>query len=89
MARRGSPFRVSPEAMMLTSERQIPTEKEFRIKLEYVQDDDEVVEIQLVARSVWSKLSKPLDYYSTGFRFIDPTPSQVKIIEFLIDELAV
>ena len=64
-------------------------EKEFSIKLEYVQDNDELVEIQLIARSVWCNISKNLDYYSTGFRFIDPSPSQVKIIAFLLDELAV
>ncbi len=77
------------EAMILTSEKQIPIEKEFRIKLEYVQDDNEIVEIPLVARSVWSKLSKNLDYYSTGFRFIDSTPIHVQALELLIDELSV
>ena len=77
------------EAMMLSSERRIPVDKEFSITLEYVQDDDELVEIQLIARSVWCNISKNLDYYRTGFRFIDPSPSQVKTIVFLIDELAV
>ena len=75
--------------MMLSSEKLIPDGREFNILIRHLQDDDELIEIRLAARCMWSKSGNNPDFYLAGFQFINPSPKQVLAIDELIWDLAV
>lgn len=77
------------DGMMLMSEQQIPVNKDYKLVIRHHQDDDELIEIPLEARCVWSKNSNNPDFYHAGFQFIDINPKQILAIDELIWDLAV
>lgn len=77
------------EGMMLSSEKLITCGKEYNIMIRHLQDDDDLVEINLDARCLWSKSGNNPDFYMAGFQFIDPSPRQILAIDELIWDLAV
>ena len=80
---------MNSEGMMLSSEKLIPSGKEFNILVRHLEFDDEVVEISLVARCLWSRISNNPDFYIAGFQFTNPSPKQLLTIDELIWDLAV
>ena len=76
------------QGMKLTSvERKIPLSREFKLKLEYMGVDDELVEIHLSAESLWSEPGNNPDFCDYGFRFIKTALQQTRDLEILIRTL--
>lgn len=75
--------------MMLSTSTELPVDKEYNIKLEYMQLDEEMVEIPLRVRTIWCNAGNNPDFCYTGLLIIDSTPEQRSAIEELIEELAV
>lgn len=57
------------EGMMLMSFTAIEADTEYRVRLEYLGPDDEIVQIQLSARCLWCKQSDNQDVHHSGFYF--------------------
>ena len=76
--------------MMISSTETIPLLKEFNVKIEHLRmSDDELIEIPLRVRSLWTGPGKHPDFQNTGFLILDPTSETDEAIMQLIEDLAV
>ena len=75
------------EGLMIRSLMDIPIDKEFNVRIEHMQFDDEYVKIPLEIKCRWCSPDKNSDFFKAGFQIIDPTPSQRRGITGLIEEL--
>jgi len=72
------------EGMMLKSFSGIRADTEYRIILEYLRPDDEIVEIRLIARCLWCKPAEHPDFHHSGFYFTNLSEEQKDMIVTLI-----
>ncbi len=77
------------EGMVLTSNEEIPVDKEFHLELVHILENDERITIPLRVLSVWNMPGDDLNLHSAGFKFIDLSPQQTQDIEKIIEELVV
>jgi len=76
------------QGMKLASvEKKLPLSQQYKLKLEYMGVDDELVEIHLLAQSRWSQPGNNPDFCNYGFRFINTTLEQTRELEILIRTL--
>lgn len=76
---------ITSAGAMVISEAPIPTEQIFRVKLELSPDVSENPYIVFDARSVWCKKDVDPRFYNTGFEILEPSESQIAIIERIIE----
>ena len=78
---------IHSKGMMLVSETLIPLDKDISIRLEHVKDDFKKIAIPLSARGVWRGDTHVFDVYTTGFRFVDPSHTQIIELDNLFEDL--
>lgn len=77
------------EGMMIKSADPIPLNEELDIKLEHLQFNDELIELPMRVIALWSSHDEDSDFIFTGFKIVDPTPTQRKTISNIIEELVI
>jgi hypothetical protein len=78
---------VTPDGIMLMSQEPIQTEQVFRLRMTIpagATGSRETIEFQ--ARSVRSSKDVNPDFFDTGFHTVSLTPTQLGLIETLIDD---
>ena len=83
----GHVVNVTTEGIMLISEKPLAIDCEFQLKMEIPVDGENSAEIELDARSIWSKPDVDPFYYNTGFQFIHCSDKAVNTISSLIEKL--
>ena len=70
---------------MLVSERPIPVDTVFRLKLELSEDVADKPFLEFTAKSLWSQPDIAPGSYNTGFQMLDIAPHDMEIIQRIID----
>ncbi len=78
---------ITTEGLMLISEKRIPFDREFDLRMEIPNEDGGKRNFTMKALSVWSDRDVNRSFYDTGFELVDPTPDTIEQIQMLIDEL--
>ncbi|HLB31476.1 MAG TPA: PilZ domain-containing protein [Gammaproteobacteria bacterium] len=76
------------EGMMLMSFTVIEVDTEYRVRLETLGPDDEIVQIRLSARCLWCKQADNQDVYNSGFYFSELNMEQRGQVIHLIEAMA-
>jgi hypothetical protein len=73
------------EGMMLMSFAAVVVDTEYRVRLEYLEPDDEIVQIRLSARCLWCKQANNQDVHHSGFYFseigVEQRDKVIRLIE--------
>ena len=78
---------ITPEGLMLTSERPIETGKNFKLRMNIQFLAQKEMHLDLNAESRWSSTDVNPNYFDTGFRLQDVDSETKLIIDHLIKEL--
>lgn len=76
------------QGMMMSSTGIMPVGEEYLIQIKHM-EDDEVIEIPLHMRCLWSSPGDNPDFFQSGYVFIEPKPAQTRAIENLLEDLAI
>ena len=79
---------VSTGGMKVVSENPIPTEKDFRLRMEVPQEGGSAEGVLLNAHSLWCSKDANPDFYATGFRLVNPDRAIIKLIYDIIEDLS-
>ena len=82
----GNTIDLNEDGMLLVGTSEFSLGQEMSVRLEHTFKAGK--HITLKARVVWHMASVKAGMYNTGFYFIDASSEQARIIETLIDELA-
>ena len=77
---------VTTEGIMLISEKSLAVDTEFQLKMS-VPTGGETTEIQLHARSIWTKADHDPHFYKTGLQFTQCSEQSMNAISALIEKL--
>ncbi|KPJ90199.1 MAG: hypothetical protein AMJ53_14545 [Gammaproteobacteria bacterium SG8_11] len=77
---------VTTEGIMLISEKPMAVDAEFQLKMAIPTGDD-TADIELEARSIWSKADADPHFYKTGLQFTYCSEESLQAISTLIEKL--
>lgn len=83
----GHVVNVTTEGILLISESPLPTDKEYQLKMAFSMGDGESANIELDARSVWTKADDDPHFHKTGFQFTFCSEESIEAISTLIEKL--
>jgi hypothetical protein len=83
----GHVVNVTTEGVLLLSEEPVAVDCEFHLKMEIPLEGKTSTEVELDARSVWSKADVDPFFYNTGFQFIHCSEKSINAISALIEKL--
>ncbi len=78
---------ITPEGIMLMSEKKIENGQRFRLKMDLPAEYSDHEHIEFEAESVWHSTDINPDFHDTGFKFSNVTVEEQQIIEDIIDDL--
>jgi hypothetical protein len=78
---------VTTEGILLISETPLEIDKEYQLKMAIPVGDGETTNIELDARSVWTKTDEDPHFHKTGFQFTFCSDESVQAISALIEKL--
>jgi len=78
---------VTTEGIMLLSESPLAVDQDYRLNMAVPLGDGAVEEIELEARSVWTKADEDPHFYNTGFQITDAPDESMETISALIEKL--
>lgn len=76
---------LTPKGAMLVSEHPLPIKTNFHLKLELSEDVADKPYLEFNARSLWCQPDIEPHFYNTGFRILDLSPEDVKIVNRIIE----
>ncbi len=79
---------ITTEGMKMVSEKPVPPERDFQLRMEVPQESSASEEVLFKAHSLWCSKDTNPDFYATGFRLLNPEREAVNIIRALIDDLS-
>lgn len=82
----GSLVDITADGVMLISPEPLPTDRDFRLRMQLPAGITGDNRVELDARSVWTRPDVNPDFHVTGFRLLRVTPGCVGAIEQLIDD---
>jgi hypothetical protein len=82
----GHLMNVTTEGIMLISEQPLAVDAEFQLKMA-VSIGDETADIELDARSIWTKADDDPHFYKTGLQFTLCSEESIQAISSLIEKL--
>ena len=83
----GHLMNVTTEGVMLISETPLAVNKDFQLKMAIPVGDGETVDVELEARSIWSKADEDPHFHKTGFQFTFCSEDSLQAISALIEKL--
>lgn len=78
---------LTTEGMMIISEKPIPLQATFNLRMEIPAENDIPRMIALTAQSLWTKRDVNPSFHDTGFKLINPSKRALNAITSLIEEL--
>ena len=79
---------ITSQGIMVMSEKPILTGLVFRLKMELSSDIAEQTFLEFTAKSLWCQPDIDPDFYDAGFELVDVLPSDVEIIERIVEAYA-
>ena len=79
---------ITTEGVKMVSEIPIPTEKDFRLRMEVPLESSKAEEVMFEAHSLWCRRDTNPDFFAAGFRLVNPKRTVVNLIRGLISELS-
>jgi hypothetical protein len=76
---------ITPEGVMLVSEKTQPTDKPFQLSIELSADIADKPFLELSTKSIWCRPDVDPHFYTTGFELLYLTPRDRDIIQRIID----
>lgn len=76
---------LTPKGAMLVSEHPLPIKTNYQLKLELSEDVADKPYLEFNARSLWCRPDVDPHFYNTGFRILDLSPEDVKIVNRIIE----
>jgi hypothetical protein len=76
---------LTPKGAMLVSEHPLPIKTNYQLKLELSEDVADKPYLEFNARSLWCRPDVDPHFYNTGFRILDLSPDDVKIVNRIIE----
>jgi len=76
---------ITPEGVMLASEKTHPTDEPFRLSIELSEGITDKSFLELTAKSIWCRPDIDPHFHTTGFELLDLTPQDREIIQRIID----
>lgn len=83
----GHVVNVTTEGIMVISEKPLDIDCEFQLKMEIPQDSHNNTEIELDARSVWSKVDMDPFFFNNGLQFTHCSEESINAIAALMERL--
>jgi hypothetical protein len=83
----GHVVNVTTEGILLITESPLPTDKDYQLKMAVPMGDSESANIELDARSVWTKADDDPHFHKTGFQFTFCSEESIEAISALIEKL--
>jgi hypothetical protein len=83
----GHVVNVTTEGILLITESPLPTDKDYQLKMAVPMGDSETANIELDARSVWTKADDDPHFHKTGFQFTFCSEESIEAISALIEKL--
>ncbi len=76
---------ITPKGAMLVSEKPLPVDVIFHLRLEVTDDVAEKPFIEFGAKSLWCKPDVDPHFYNTGFKILDLSSEDAKIVQRIVD----
>ena len=76
---------ITSEGIMLISEEPIEIDRPYQLHMLLPADVFDRSELSFNARAIWRSKDVNEDFYDTGFKFLDITPAEQDIIEYMIE----
>ena len=83
----GRAANIHTEGLMLVSATRIALDKDICLRLEHIRDNFQKIAIPLFARGVWRRETHVSGVNNTGFRFVEPSQTQIIELSNLIEVL--
>ena len=77
---------ISTRGIMLVSDKQIPINKRYHLKMVLPDTVEGSKEVDFEAESRWCQNDTNKDFYDTGFELIDPSNSFLEAVDKLVDD---
>lgn len=78
---------VTTEGIMLLSETPLEVDQDYRLTMAVPLDGNVTADIDLAARSIWTRVDEDPHFYNTGFQFTDCPQQSIRAVSALIDKL--
>jgi c-di-GMP-binding flagellar brake protein YcgR len=73
------------EGLLLHSTEPVELQQLITLRIPFPSESGKSQPLDLEARCVWSRKDHAAGLFAAGFRFINPTPDERKIIQYVID----
>jgi c-di-GMP-binding flagellar brake protein YcgR len=73
------------EGLLLHSAKPMELQQLLKLRIPFPSETGKSQPLDLEARCVWSKKDQTAGVFAAGWRFINPTPDERKIIQYVID----